>query len=235
MDELYESLYGSNFTILPNEFLEKYLSDTKPEYIKVFIFYLWKGINEKYSVEDAANYLDISEETVEMGLKFWIKKKLIKKDVLNMKDVSNNLQEKTNKDNLLDFNKKKQELINRNRKPYEELEQNIIFVAEKLLGQTLSERQVALISKCYNEYLFDEELIEYLFEFCSDKGNSNAKYMSEVASTWYEQSAKTIDDAKKIVDSFSTKSRKKTQVGKRDFDRKVDYNDIFQKSALNFK
>lgn len=234
MDELYESLYGSNFTLLPNDFLEKYLSDTKPEYIKVFIFYLWKGIKEQYSVEAAANYLDVSEETVEMALKFWIKKKLIKKEVLNVKE-NNEKNQNSNRDNLLNFNQKKQELINKNRKSYKSLEQDILFVAEKLLKQPLSERQVALISKCYNEYLFDEELIEYLIEFCSEKGNSNAKYMSEVALTWYEQGAKTIEEAKKIVDSFSTKNKKKTQVGKRDFDRKVDYNDIFEKSALNFK
>ena len=170
-----------------------------------------------------------------MALKFWIKKKLIKKDLLNTKDTINKLQENTNKDNLLDFNKKKQELINKNRRPYEELEQDIIFVAEKLLGQTLSERQVALISKCYNEYLFDEELIQYLVEFCSEKGNSNAKYMGEVALTWYEQGAKNIEEAKKIVESFGNKNKKKTQIGKRDFDRKLNYNDIFEKSALNFK
>ena len=73
MEEYYNDLYSSNVTIISNEFLNKYLSDTKPEYIKVFLFYLWKGLKENYSIEDAESELDLDENTVEMALKFWIK------------------------------------------------------------------------------------------------------------------------------------------------------------------
>ena len=37
MEELFDSLYGSNVTIISNEFLEKFLSDVSPEKIKVFL------------------------------------------------------------------------------------------------------------------------------------------------------------------------------------------------------
>ena len=82
MEELYENLYGADVTVISNEFLNQYLSDTKPEYIKVFLFYLWKGIKENYSVADASSEIDLDEEIVEMALKYWIRKKLIKKECL---------------------------------------------------------------------------------------------------------------------------------------------------------
>ena len=50
MEELFDSLYGSNVTIISNEFLEKFLSDVSPEKIKVFLFYFWKGIKEGYTI-----------------------------------------------------------------------------------------------------------------------------------------------------------------------------------------
>ena len=64
MEELYNSLYGNNATIISNEFLDKYLSDTDPIKIKVFLFYLWKGLKEGYSISEASNEIDIKEDDI---------------------------------------------------------------------------------------------------------------------------------------------------------------------------
>ena len=232
MEEFYDDLFSSNVTI-PNEFLEKYLSDTKSEYIKVFLFYLWKGVKEGYTIEDASNEIDLDENVIEMALKYWIKKKIMKKECL----IKNKVEKESTKDkteNLVDFQTKKKELISKNRKSYDEIERDLLFVAEKLLGQTVSERQERLIAKCYNEYGFDEGLIQYLLEYCAKKDQTNAKYMSAVAESWYEQKIKTIDDAKKFTESFEqkagSKSKKKTKVISRE-----DYNKMFMNSVLKNK
>lgn len=226
MDELYENLYGSNVTIIANDFLDEYLADTKPEYIKVFLFYIWKGLKERYSISEASNELDLDENVIEMALKYWIKKKLMKKDCL--------IKEKEKADNLVDFQTKKRELINKNRKPYDEIERDLLFQAEKLLGQTMSERQQMLIAKCYNEYGFDESLIQYLLEYCANKDQRNAKYMAAIAESWYEQKIKTEEDAKKFTERFEKntklKSTKKTNVINRS-----DYNKMFMSSVIGGK
>lgn len=231
MEELYENLYGTNFTLISNEFLEKYLSDTKAEYIKVFLFYLWKGIKERYTIKDASMELDLTESDVEMALKFWIKKKLMKEECLRY--------EKETKKNLIDFQSKKNELINKNRKNFTEIEKDLLFAAEKLLGQTLTERQVSLISKCYNEYGFSEELIEYLFEYCGSIGKTDCRYIGTVADTWYEQGLKSVDEAKSHVASYNGihgKFQKKNN-NKRTLDRQDDYSKILIDSinSGNFK
>lgn len=230
MDELYENLYASNVTVISNEFLNEYLSDTKPEYIKVFLFYLWKGFKEKKSIEDVARELDLKVSDVEMALNFWIKKKVFKKECFIDKSKVND-----NSDKLVSFDVRKKELINKNRKDYSEIESNLLFVAEKLLGKTLSERQVDLIAKCYNEYGFDEGVIHYLFEYCYNKSQTDARYMKAVAASWYEQNVKTVQEAKNITEKFEsglnnkTKGKSKQSNYKSDMD---DYDEWFKNNVL---
>ena len=233
MEELYENLYGNNFTIISNEFLDKYLPDADPKYVKVFLFYLWKGLKEGYTIQDTSYEINLEEKDIEMALKYWIRKKLMKKECLiTDKDKKKMVNDKA--DNLVDFQTKKNELINKNRKSFDEIEPSLLFQAERLLGQTMSERQQALIARCYNEYGFDEELIQYLFEYCTDKDQRNAKYMAAVAESWYEQKIKTVDGAKKFTDGFDksskSKSKKRTNVIDRD-----EYNKMFMNSVLKSK
>lgn len=240
MEELYNSLYGNNVTIISNEFLDKYLSDTDPIKIKVFLFYLWKGLKEGYSISEASSEIDLKEDDIEMALKYWIKKKLMKKDCL-IKDKSDKTTKVENKsndssNNTLDFETKKKALINKNRKSYEEIEKNLLFVAEKLIGRTLSERQQNLIAKCYNDYGFEEGLIHYLIEFCSNKSQTNVNYMSAIATSWYEQGINSVEDAKNFTENFdgrkkgSSKTKKKTNTKLVDRD---EYNKVFLQNALN--
>lgn len=233
MEELYDSLYGSNVTIISNDFLDKFLADASAEQIKVFLFYLWKGLKEGYTITEASNELILPEKDIEMALKFWIKKKIFKKDCLVYDRVEKkSVAEKTN--NLVDFQTKKNELINKNRKSFEEIESDLLFQAERSLGQTMSERQQALIARCYNEYGFDEGLIQYLLEYCANKDQQNAKYMAAVAESWYEQKIKNADDAKKYTDGFEknskAKGKKRVNVIGRD-----EYNKMFMNSVLKNK
>lgn len=234
MEELYENLYGIKDVTIANEFLEKYLADTKPEYIKVFLFYLWKGCKENYTIEQTSLEIDLDENVVEMALKYWIKKKLMKKECLTMSEkriTSSKIEfDDIDKSKIVNLDDKKNELIRKNRKNYTEIENNLLFIAEKLIGKPLSERQVNLLEKCYNDYMFDEALISYLFEYCSNKGQTNAKYMSAVAISWYEQGFKDVESAKKFTENFENSGTKKKKnkliSNERKLDRDDDYNQM---------
>ena len=230
MDEYYDDLFGSN-VIVPNDFLNKYLSDTKPEYIKVFLFYLWKGLKENYSIENASNELDLDEQTVEMALKYWIKKKVMKKECLLHEEID---EEKSNK--LLNFDTKKQELISKNRQDFAEIEHDLLFTAEKILKQTLSESQIRLITKCYNEYYFDVALIYHLFEYCYKMSKTDARYMGRIAESWYEQKIRTVAEAEKITEKYEkgvVKANKKSS--KSNAMDRDEYNEWFKKNVLSKK
>ena len=230
MEELYENLYGNN-VILSNDFLNNFLSDTKPEYIKVFLFYLWKGDKENYTIEDASSELDLDENVIEMAIKYWVKKKMMKKECLDRFK-----KKESDKSNLVDFDTRKKELIDKNRKEYSKVENNLLFGAEKLIGQTLSDRQVNLIAKCYNEYRFDESAIYYLFEYCASKSKTDARYMNEIAMSWYEQNVKTESDAKSIVEKHEKGTAKKYKGAGKAISKPMDrdaYNDWFEKKFLS--
>lgn len=231
MEELYNDLYGGDVTIISNEFLNKYLSDTDPIYIKVFLFYLWKGFKENISIEDASFEIDLSEEEIEKALKFWVKKKIIKKECLDKLK-----QAKSDEKKLVDFDTKKKELINKNRKEFKEVEENLLFVAEKLLGKTLTERQIDLIATCYNDFHFEESIIHYLFEYCASIDKTDARYMKRVAESWYEQNVKTVDDAKKITSQYGggTSKKTKTNIVNSNMSRD-DYNKWFENKFLDKK
>ena len=240
MEELYENLYGNNVTIISNEFLSKFLSDTKSQYIKVFLFYVWKGFKENYSIEEASSEIDLPEDEIEMALKFWVRKKIFKKEYLdNINSKKNTKSINENKsDKLVDFETKKKELINKNRKDYAEIEPNLLFFAEKMLGKTLSERQVNLIAKCYNEYGFEESVIQYLFEYCYKESKTDARYMMKVAESWYEQNVKTVKEAEDLVNQFDKgivkKTNKKDSANKQSMNRD-EYNEWFKKNILSNK
>lgn len=240
MEEMYDSLYGNNVTIISNEFLDKYLSDTDPIKIKVFLFYLWKGLKEGYSISEASNEIDIKEDDIEMALRYWIKKKIMKKDclVIDKKDKTAKVENRANEggNNTLDFETKKKALINKNRKSYEEIEKDLLFVAEKLIGRTLSERQQNLIAKCYNDYGFEEGLIHYLLEFCTNKSQTNVNYMSAIATSWYEQGINSVEDAKNFTENFNGNKKSSSRTKKKTNTKLVDrdeYNKMFLQSVLN--
>ena len=244
MEELYNSLYGNNVTIISNEFLDKYLSDTDPKYIKVFLFYLWKGLKEGYTISETSSEIDLAEDVVEMALKNWISKKIMKKDCLIKERCEKSASEKTSKadtkqkdstENLVDFETKKKELINKKRPSYSEIEKNLLFVAERLLGQTLSERQQALIAKCYNDFNFEEGLIHYLLEYCSNKSSTNVKYMTAIATSWYEEGIKSVEEAKNFTENFTNYKKSTTKTKKKTNTKVVDrdeYNKMFKENLL---
>ena len=57
MGEELRNLYNANVTIISNDFLEKYLADVNPEFLKVYLYFLWRG-KENLSFEDVANELN---------------------------------------------------------------------------------------------------------------------------------------------------------------------------------
>lgn len=234
MGELFNYMYG--ITNIPNEFLERYLTDTKSEYLKFFLFYLWKGHRNKYTLEEIAEEIDLDIKTVDMAVKYWGKKKLIDKKNIVAKHTSNDTKEEYDIQNEnVSYIKQIKKIKSKKIENADKIDDGLLFSAEKLLGQTLSERQVMLIEKCYNDYGFSQDVILYFLEYCSNVGKTDARYMSQVAATWYEQGVKTEKDAKKIIESYTkTKTvRKNKKIKVRGLEQDVDYDKIFNDAVAS--
>jgi DnaD/phage-associated family protein len=77
--------------------------------------------------------------------------------------------------------------------------QDLMFIAEKYLGRTLNPTDINAILYWHDTLRFTIDLIEYLIEYCVDKGHRNVRYMDKVAISWANSQIATVDQAKKAV------------------------------------
>ncbi|MCR5145594.1 MAG: DnaD domain protein [Lachnospiraceae bacterium] len=72
----------------------------------------------------------------------------------------------------------------------------IMFISEKYMGHPLSFNEIEKLYVWYDELHFSAELIEYLVEYCVEKGHSSIYYMNKVAFNWVAEGITTLDAAK---------------------------------------
>lgn len=72
----------------------------------------------------------------------------------------------------------------------------LIFVAERLLGKTLTNSEISTIIYIYKELHFSEELLEYLIEYCVSLEKRSLRYVEKVAISWHEEGIVTAEQAK---------------------------------------
>lgn len=81
--------------------------------------------------------------------------------------------------------------------------QQLLFIAEKYLGRTLSVTDINYIACWYFEFKLSADLIDYLISSCMDNGKSSLKYMHKVAVSWAEQDISTVEEARSENDNYS--------------------------------
>ena len=224
MGEELRNLYSANVTIISNDFLEKYLADVNPEFLKVYLYYLWKG-KEKISFEEVANELNLTVNDVERAVNYWAKQKKLNsknksnKDIIDIDEVKSKSKatatdDSDDVDNIYtieaDFLKKQKKQFQTNEKDYKEL----LLYAEQMLPN-ISNLQVNLFHQLYYDDGMTLEVIEYLIEYCAELGKVNTKYMASVANTWIEEGYKTVEEVKNSEQQFRKDKSKKTKAVKR--------------------
>lgn len=88
----------------------------------------------------------------------------------------------------------------------DEAVQDLMFIAEKYLGRTLNPTDINAILYWHDTLHFSIELIEYLIEYCVDKGHRTIRYMDKVALAWADSGLTTVDQAKKASSIHSQTS-----------------------------
>lgn len=88
----------------------------------------------------------------------------------------------------------------------DEAVQDLMFIAEKYLGRTLNPTDINAILYWHDTLHFSIELIEYLIEYCVDKGHRTIRYMDKVALAWADSGLTTVEQAKKASSIHSQTS-----------------------------
>lgn len=79
----------------------------------------------------------------------------------------------------------------------------LLFITKEYFGRPLSVTETNSILYIYDTLKFPAPLIEYLVEYCIDKGHKSMKYIEKVAVAWHEDGISDVSDAKIRTASFS--------------------------------
>ena len=208
-----------DFTFIANSFIDLFLADANESQIKIYL-YLLRYVNqpEQCSISAIADCFNYSEKDVLRALSYWERKKILQLTF----DSANELVGLT----LCPFVKnevikpqpaKETAILPTPRiytKPEYSLDQlaefqsrestaELMFIAESYLGKTLSAGDVRSILFISDELHFSIDLIDYLLQYCIDRGKRDFRYIEKVAISWAEAHITTPDQAQKETAKYT--------------------------------
>lgn len=198
-------------TCVPNAFIDNFMADANGEFVKIYLYLLrCMSTGDDVSLSKLADKFEHTEKDITRALKYWEKMRLLRLDY----DPQNQLHDICLLDSLPEQitqaaaapdvsvrpDYTKDELFSFQQK---ESVQDLMFIAEKYLGRTLNPTDINAILYWHDSLRFSIDLIEYLIEYCVDKGHKNIRYMDKVAIAWGESGIRSVEQAKKTTSVHS--------------------------------
>lgn len=178
-----------SFTPLSNIFIDKYLSDARGDYVKIYIYCLRLGYSgQAASTQRIAKALDLLETDVLNGLKYWDDKGVVRLSPEGSVEI---LENPSPADDC--------EL------PFDNRMKDLLDSIEKLVGRPLSSKEVHTYMSWIEDFDFSPEMITLLVEYCSSKHKLDIRYIEKVAMAWHDAGIKSIEDA---MDSITKREEK---------------------------
>lgn len=185
-----------NFTPVSNVFIEKYMPNARGEFVKVYLLMLKHSIAGEPGISGPilASSLNLLESDIMNALNYWSDLGVIK---LTSVDPMNNFSIEfldLSEDNFTP-NKEVNLLDALENKGINDMLKDI----EKILGRTLSTKEMEMYLGWQKEFSFPSELILLLVEYCASKGKSDYRYIEKVALTWHDMNITTMAQAQNYI------------------------------------
>lgn len=78
----------------------------------------------------------------------------------------------------------------------------LLFIAESYIGRPLTASEMKTILYFMDVLHFSDDLIDYLIQYCVDRGKKDFKYIEKVAVSWAEQNITTPKQAQKSASRY---------------------------------
>lgn len=220
-------VYQDNYTdatIVSNRFIDEYMKEANDAQLKIYLYLLrMMSAHRPTSVSDIADKFNHTEKDVMRALKYWEKNKLLSLEYDNTKSLCGI--------RLLDVNsraeseslslapvvslveKKPDESGSAYEKPgytLDELQEfknseetsQLLFVAEQYIGRPLSASEIRTILFFSDKLGFSSDLIDYLIQYCVEKGKKDFRYIEKVAVSWAEEGITTPGQAARTAKKY---------------------------------
>lgn len=202
-----------NATIISNQFIDEYMVAANVAQIKIYLYLIrMTNANLPFSLSDIADRFNYMEKDVLRALRYWEKQKLLSLDYdgeQNLKAVhilpfpnlntTAEIVPLTPKPTALPAPApKKAAYTADNLEAFQNNNETaqIIFIAEQYTGKMLSRSDVETLFFIYDTLQFSPDLIDYLIQYCVERGKKQFSYMEKVAIDWSESHITTVRQAK---------------------------------------
>lgn len=190
------------YTPISNVFIDKYMAAARGEYVKVYLLGLKYCISGELGANSAviANTLSLLETDVLNAWNYWSEVGVIKMAAIdNMSNYTIEFLDLTN--SLEDTNKKIDILKELNNNSIKDMLQDI----EKLIGRTLSPKEIEIYLGWQKDFNFSPELILLLIQYCISKGKVDYRYFEKIAMAWHDDKIQTVEDAQSFIKKHEDK------------------------------
>ena len=215
-------------TLLSNSFIDNYMKDANDAQLKIYLYLLRRlGSGQAASVSEIADFFNHTEREVLRSLKYWEKLKLLAIEYDESKNVSGIRFLKGTDEPVTvaapavaaatAITEKAEETPAEKTDPYKkpsysadqlsafknkENIRQLFFIAESYMGRQLSVsdmKSILYLSDCLH---FSDDLIDYLLQYCVDRGKKDFKYIEAVALNWAQSGVTTPKQAEKFAAKY---------------------------------
>ena len=214
---------GSQVTVLSNLFIDEYMKDANDAQLKVYL-YLARALqaHAPVSISEIADRFNHTEKDVMRALRYWEGKGLLSLEYAPDRSLSGIQLYAPGSGRGEEFGQEQirpQEPVavishqtvpsaDPFEKPYytadelqafgrQENAAQLFFIAEQYLGRTLSPSDMKSILFFTDRLHFSDDLIDYLLQYCVERGKKDFRYIEKVAIGWAEAGIATPADAEK--------------------------------------
>lgn len=185
-----------DYTPVSNIFIDKYLPNARGEFVKVYLLGLKYCISGELGVSSSilAGALHLLETDVMNAWNYWSDEGVIK--LIPIDNMGNfNIDFIDLKESPSDTKEDVDLLTELNKSSIKDMFDDI----QKLIGRTLSSKEMMMYIGWHKDLLFPPELILLLIQYCVSKGKTDYRYFERIAIAWHDSKIATIDEAQSYI------------------------------------
>lgn len=217
----------ADYTAISNRFIDEYMKDANDAQLKIYL-YLVRAMNAglSTSISDIADKFNHTEKDIMRALKYWEKAKLLSLDFdeskaligIHIEDLNEKAdctaQEEGAAETVLapvvSIITKQPAPAAAPVKPAFSADQlrafkdrqetaQLLFIAESYFKRPLTASEMKSILYFSDVLHFSDDLIDYLIQYCIERGKKDFKYMEAVAINWAQAGVTTPKQAEKFA------------------------------------
>lgn len=220
----------ADVTVVSNLFIDEYMKDANDAQLKIYLYLLRViGAGHSTSVSDIADQFNHTEKDVIRALKYWEKNRLLTLEYdesrtltgIRLLDIEHRMAgtsypltpvvsliskaEPAAREDAPESDRYTKPVYNldqvREFKNNEETAQ-ILFVAEQYIGKPLSPTEMKTILFFTDRLEFSADLIDYLIQYCVERGKKDFRYIEKVAISWAQEGITTPKQAARYARKY---------------------------------